>query len=96
MKPLQVSEDILPVAHFKARASEVLRKLREQGRPVIITQNGRPAGVLISPEDFDRLAYRERVVAAVEEGLAQADAGMGISDEELGRRLDEEFGALKE
>lgn len=95
MKPLQVSEDILPVARFKARASEVLRGLRERGRPVIITQNGKPAGVLISPEDFDRMAYRERFVVAAEAGLADSEAGRLISDRDLGRQLDKEFGPLE-
>src|SRR2546428_1756 len=75
MKPIQVSEDILPIASFKAHASEVVRSLRTRGRPMIITQNGRPAAVLLSPEEFDRLTYRERFRAAGREGLADAQAG---------------------
>ncbi len=32
MKPIHVSEDILPIASFKAHASEVVRSLRARGR----------------------------------------------------------------
>jgi prevent-host-death family protein len=95
MKPLQISEDIVPIAEFKAHVSEVVRGLRERGRPLVITQNGKPAAVLLSPEEFDALIDQARVVAAVQQGLAEAEAGQLISDEQLGRELDQEFGPLK-
>ena len=95
MKPLNIAEDIVPIAEFKAHMSEVVRGLRKRGRPVVITQNGKPAAVLLSPEEFDTLAYHARVVASVQQGLSEAEAGKLISDEELGRELDEEFGPLE-
>ncbi|HXO19691.1 MAG TPA: type II toxin-antitoxin system Phd/YefM family antitoxin, partial [Thermoanaerobaculia bacterium] len=73
MKPLQLSEDILPLGEFKTHASRVLRELKDSQRAVVITENGRPAAVLITPEEFDRLRERERFVAAVREGLADAE-----------------------
>ncbi len=59
-----MSQDILPLGEFKTHASRVLRRLREARRPIVITQNGRPAGVLISPEEFDRLVEHDRFVTA--------------------------------
>lgn len=94
MKPIQVSEDIFPISQFKAHASRIIRKLQESERPVVITLDGRAAAVLLSPEEFDRLSYRERFVHAVEAGLADIEAGHVISDEEFGVELEEEFGAL--
>jgi prevent-host-death family protein len=75
--------------------SEVVRGLRGRGRPLVITQNGKPAAVLISPEEFDALIEQARVVTAVQQGLAEAEVGQLISDEQLGRELDQEFGPLK-
>jgi prevent-host-death family protein len=92
MKPLHVSEDILPIADFKTRASEVVRQLRAHRRPVVITQSGKPAAVLLSPEEFDRLTYRARFMEAVGEGLADAEAGRVLTDAALGKLLDDEFG----
>ena len=94
MKPLQIAEDIVPIAEFKAHVSEVVRGLRERGRPLVITQNGKPAAVLLSPEEFDALIDQARVVAAVQQGLAEAEAGQLISDEQLGHELDQELGPL--
>lgn len=95
-KTLHVSQDILPIGDFKTHAGRVLRRLREDGRPVVITQHGRPAGVLLSPEEYDRLREHDRFLEAVREGLADAEAGRTISDEELGANLDELFGPLKD
>lgn len=83
MKELQAAEDIVPLGQFKAKASEMLRKLRSTSRPLIITQNGKPAAVVITPEDFDTLVERERFVAAVQRGMADADAGRTLADDEL-------------
>lgn len=95
MKPMQLSQDILPLGEFKTHASRVLRQLRESQRPVVITQNGRPAAVLISPEEFDHLREHERFVAAVQEGLADAEAGRLLDSATVRRMLDEEFGPSK-
>jgi prevent-host-death family protein len=94
-KALQVSQDILPIGDIKAHAGRVLRRLRDEGRPVVITQHGRPAGVLLSPEEYDRLREHDRFLEAVHEGLADAEAGRTITDEELGARLDDLFGPLE-
>lgn len=95
MKPLQVSEDILAIADFKARASEVVRRLREHRRPVVITQGGKPAAVLLAPEEFDQLMHQARFIAAIDEGLADVEAGRVLSDEELDAALDEQLGKRK-
>ncbi|MFP2927102.1 type II toxin-antitoxin system Phd/YefM family antitoxin [Pyxidicoccus sp. 3LG] len=75
MRSLRVSEDIVPISEFKAQASEWLRKLGESGQPLVITQNGKPAGVLLSPESFDELTEKVRFIASIEEGLEDARGG---------------------
>ena len=94
MKSVQVAENILPIGEFKSRSATVLKRLRKDNQPIVITQNGRPAGVLISPEEFDRLAERERFIAAVSEGVSDMEAGRVVDDGELGAELDSEFGPL--
>jgi len=86
---LRLAEDIVPIAEFKAHLSEVVRDLRGRGRPMVITQNGKPAAVLLSPEDFDQLTYQSRVVASIDEGLRDLQAGRVGSHDEVGRILDQ-------
>jgi antitoxin YefM len=50
-----VMSETLPLATVKARLSEIVdRVLREQER-IVITRNGKPAAVLISPDDLEGL-----------------------------------------
>jgi prevent-host-death family protein len=90
---INVADDIVPIAEFKAHLSEVVRSLAARRRPYIVTQNGKPAAVLLSPAEFDRLAAQAHFVAAVEEGLADVAAGRTVPDAELGKVLDARFGA---
>ena len=91
---IHVSEDIIAIAEFKAHLSETVRGLGARGRPVVVTQNGKPAAVLLSPAAFDRLSYHGNFVAAVNGGLADLDEGRVIADDAVGRLLDERFGTL--
>jgi prevent-host-death family protein len=87
MKPLRISQDIVPVGEFKSQAARWLRRASESGQPVVITQNGRPTGVLVSASEFDRLVERQRFLESVAAGIADADAGRVMGTTELRRRL---------
>jgi prevent-host-death family protein len=74
MRAVRFSEDIVPVSDFKAQAAEWLKRVAKTGHPIVITQNGKAAGVLMSPSQFDELTERTRFLAAIDAGLADADA----------------------
>ena len=85
-RSFQVSEDIIPIAELKANLSELVRGL-EHRRPLVVTLNGKPAAVIMSPREYDRIAYRERVLAKINEGLQDAAEGRTYSHEEVGRMI---------
>jgi prevent-host-death family protein len=87
MRSVRISQDIIPVSDFKSQAADWLRRVSETNQPLVITQNGKAAGVLLSPAEFDRLSERARFVAAVNEGLADADAGRLRDHEEVVARM---------
>ena len=92
-RSFQVSEDIIPIAEFKARISDVVRSLDQRQRPLVVTLNGKPASVVMSPREYDRLVYRDRVISAVNDGLADVAAGHVFSHDEVGEWIDQEFGS---
>ncbi|MBI5514007.1 MAG: type II toxin-antitoxin system Phd/YefM family antitoxin [Deltaproteobacteria bacterium] len=87
MKPLRVSEDIVPMAEFKGQAARWFRRVAETNQPVVITQNGKPAGVLLSPTEYDRIVERERFLRDVAAGLGDPGDAWTITTDELRRRL---------
>lgn len=95
MAKLKISEDIVPISDFKAQASEWLRRIASSGHPLVITQNGKPAGVLLSPTAFDELAERQEFLAAVQEGMANEKAGRVHSTEEIFDTLEQRISAAE-
>jgi prevent-host-death family protein len=47
--------ETLPLAEIKARLSQIVDSIEDQHERVILTRNGRPAAVLISPDDLQAL-----------------------------------------
>ncbi len=92
MRNIRVSENIIPVSEFKARAAECLRRLSESSEPLVITQNGKAAGVLLSPAAYDEFTERYRFMKAVEQGLSDVDAGRVTSHEDLVTEMRRRFG----
>lgn len=76
------------------RTSDVDRLARERRRPVTLTRDGQPSSVVLTVENFEALTYTESIRAAIAEGLAEADAGLGMSTAELKRRLESKYGPL--
>jgi prevent-host-death family protein len=87
MKPLSISQNIISLSDFKNKASKMLLEVRRSHRPIVITQNGRAAAVLISPDDFDLLTEQVRFVNAVQRGLEDVQNGRELVDEDLGKEL---------
>lgn len=80
MRDVNVSDGIVPLGEFKAKAAQILRDLGENDEPLVITQNGRPAAVVLSPAAFEELRDRHRLLESVALGMADANAGRVVDD----------------
>lgn len=85
---MNITEDISPLTEFKRESARMIARIKETGRPQILTVNGKPSVVVMDAADWqdmqDQLAYAE-TVAGIRKGLTQARAGEGI---EAGRFFD--------
>jgi prevent-host-death family protein len=75
MKNISISNDIIPVGEFKSRLAFYLNEIQEKGNTLVITQNGKPAGVLLSPDEFDDLRLTKQFIESVARGLSDSDKG---------------------
>jgi prevent-host-death family protein len=87
MKPLTISKNIVSLSEFKTKASKMLHDVQSSHHPLVITQNGKAAAVLISPVDFDLLTEQVRFVDAVQKGLTDIQHGRVLPDEALDTEL---------
>ena len=95
MGSIQLSNDLVPLAEFKTHISSILEKIKSTHQPVVITKNGRAAGVVVSPEDYDKWIENERFISELKAGLKDSEKGKVLSDDEFKMKLESEFGSMQ-
>jgi prevent-host-death family protein len=74
---LKPSRDIQPVTEFRANAAQVIEQVRETGAPVILTQHGRGAAVLLDVQAYEAMVDELELLRDVRTAEAQVAAGKG-------------------
>ncbi len=89
MKALKISQDVVTLAEFKNQAPTLLERIGQSSQPLVITQNGKPAAVMLSPAEYDRIQefQSSQFVASVNRGIADADAGRVLTSAQVRARL---------
>ena len=90
MKPLSFADDIITLGNFKANAAHWLKKLHKSHAPILITQHGKPAVVVMTPHDFDQILAQQRVLDSISKRLANAEADQTYKVEEIRKLLTQE------
>jgi prevent-host-death family protein len=75
--------DVRPVTQMKTRAAELLRTVDETRRPIVITQNGKPRGVLIDYESYQATREATLLLKLLAQGEADVRAGRLSSQEDV-------------
>lgn len=84
---INLESDIQPVSDFRANAAAMLKQVRESGRPLVLTQNGRGAAVLVDIRAYQALIDENELLADIRSGLADVAAGRTVPHDEARERL---------
>lgn len=83
------------LSEAKAQLPRLLAEVVELGERILITRSGRPAGVLVSVEEYEGLLETLEILAdpemaeSVRRGLADAESGNTVAHGDLWRDLDD-------
>lgn len=80
---------IVPVSDLRQGAAAVLKRVRTNRGPVVITQRGRAAAVLLSLDAYERSEEQRRILKALARGDREVRAGKGSSLDAVLREADE-------
>ena len=83
---------IVPISDLRKGAAALLKKVRESRDPVVVTQRGRPAAVLLSVEEFERREQDLEILRLLAQGEKEIAAGVGHDLEEVLAEADELLG----
>jgi prevent-host-death family protein len=84
---------MVPVTDLRQDATSILRKANSSKQPIIITQRGRAAAVLVSVEAYEHSQHEREILRLLARGEKEIKAGRG---HELASVLAEADELLKE
>lgn len=69
--------NIIPVSDLRQDAAKVLKRLKDSREPVVITQRGRAAAVMLSVEAFEQSERDRELLRLLAKGEREIEAGEG-------------------
>jgi len=72
---MKLSNQIRPISYVKAHAAEIVRNLREQREPLIITQNGEAKVVMQDIESYEETQETMALLKILALGNRQIEEG---------------------
>lgn len=73
------TEDIRSLSEFRTRTAAFVRQVRETKRPMILTQHGRSAAVLLDVAEYEALVEQVELLSDIRVAEKQIAKGEGIS-----------------
>ncbi len=84
-----MSDSTLPLSEIKKRLSEIVDGVESRHDRVVLTRNGRPAAVILSPDDLESLEETIEIlsnpaaVRAIRKAETEIDNGKALTADEL-------------
>ena len=82
--------DVRPVSDLRQNMAEVMDSIDTENRPVILTKHGRGRYILLSIDDYNRLTALSALYEAIDEGIADVEAGRVSDFSEFAQQLRKE------
>jgi prevent-host-death family protein len=90
-RPPKLDRDIKPVSDFRANAAELIEQVRRSGRPLVLTQRGHSAAVVLGVSEYENLLEEIEVLSDIRTAVQQIDEGKGVSNREAKAELRRRF-----
>ena len=83
MAILKPSQDVQPLSAFRANAAGFLDQVRSTKRPLVLTQHGKSAAVVLDVDQYEALVDEIEVIRDIRQGKAELARGEGVPHEEV-------------
>jgi prevent-host-death family protein len=70
--------NIVPITDLRQDATSIVNRLSESQEPVIITQRGRAAAVMVSTEAYERSQHELEILRLLARGEREIEEGKGF------------------
>ncbi len=78
LKPIRPGQDVRPLSEVRAQIAAVVEQVQDTRRPVILTQRGRSAAVLLDVETYEGLLEELELLRDIRVAEGELAAGRGV------------------
>ena len=89
---LSLKDDVNSLSYFKAHFSKIIRQSRSKHRPMVITQNGRSAGVFMDIETWENHIRKINLLKLINEAEVSLKHEKPYSLEEAEKYFAKKYG----
>ncbi len=68
----------IPVTDLRQDAAAALKRIGDSGQPIVITQRGRAAAVMVSIEAYEAAEHERQLLRLLAKGDREIEAGKGF------------------
>jgi prevent-host-death family protein len=86
---LNLTEDIKPISDFRANTAALLKQIQESGRPLVLTQHGRSAAILVDVKSYQGMIEELETLREFAAARSEHASGKTSNHSELMDRLRE-------
>jgi prevent-host-death family protein len=87
MTAIRFSEDIRSLSEFRANTAAFVEQVQTTQRPIVLTQHGRGAAVLLDVSEYERLVERAEVLDDIRVAEEQFARGEAVEHDEAKRQV---------
>ncbi len=87
MYRIQLDKDIQPLSEFRSKVAFYFEKVKKTKRPLIITQNGKSAAILLDVSEYEAMIDKIEVLEDIRLAEKQISGGKGISYQDVKKRF---------
>ena len=81
------TENFKTISELRENISTSIEKLKDSGQPLIITQQGKPAAVMLDVASYQQLTEDYEVIAGILRGLRDSQAGRVFTSDNIREQL---------
>lgn len=84
---IEIDQDIQPLSEFRKHAADFIDRIKKQKRPLILTQHGKSAAVLVDVSEYQRMIDKIDLMEELIEAERQIARGEVVSHDEAKKRI---------
>jgi len=92
---ISITNDIEPLSEFRKKSADFVKRLKKEKPPIVLTQHGKSAAVLMDVGEYERIARRMEMLEDLLEAKQQVEQGDTFTMKEAKERIEKKLSKWK-